>query len=209
MAHVVQETLDEIVRHRSLKVPEPHLNLPGAADGFSLRYPTPAEYAAQPRQPHRSVDCEGPTIEDLPGLREDMRNPGLPKVAIFGVTARDQLPSAEQLRSHRAPSFEADTFAFALFENDLDLNRILKLLDPQCIVTIGDMPSFTNPLAAPYYICREWIHMDRAADLRGIDIQSYAAAVYLTPDAPPQSGTSFWRDRVHGCRRRPDHPLER
>jgi hypothetical protein len=55
-------------------------------------------------------------------------------------------------------------------ENDLDLNRILKLLDPQRIVTIGDMPSFTNPLAAPYYICRKWIHMDRAADLRGIDI---------------------------------------
>jgi hypothetical protein len=44
-----------------------------------------------------------------------MRNPGLPKVAIFGVTSRDQLPSAEQLRSHPAPSFEADTFAFALF----------------------------------------------------------------------------------------------
>jgi hypothetical protein len=41
------------------------------------------------------------------------------------------------------------------------------------------------------------------------DTQSYAAAVYLTPDAPPQSGTSFWRDRLHGCRRRPDHPLER
>lgn len=41
------------------------------------------------------------------------------------------------------------------------------------------------------------------------DSQSYAAAVYLTPDAPPSSGTSFWRDRVHGCRRRPDHPLER
>ena len=41
------------------------------------------------------------------------------------------------------------------------------------------------------------------------DLQSYAAAVYLTPDAPPQSGTSFWRDRAHGCRRRPDHPLER
>jgi len=118
----------------------------------------------------RPVPCAGATIEDLPGLREDMRNPGLPKVAIFGVTSRDQLPSAEQLRSHPAPSFEADTFAFALFENDLDLNRILKLLDPQCIVTIGDMPSFTNPLAAPYYICRKWIHMDRAADLRGIDI---------------------------------------
>ena len=113
------------------------------------------------------------------------------------------------MRSHPAPTFEADTFAFALFENDLDLNRILKLLDPQCIVTIGDTPSFTNPLAAPYYIRRKWIHMDRAADLRGIDTQSYAAAVYLTPDAPPQSGTSIWRDRVHGCRRRPDHPLER
>lgn len=41
------------------------------------------------------------------------------------------------------------------------------------------------------------------------DNQSYAAAVYLTPDAPPQSGTSFWRDRAHGCRRRPDHPFER
>lgn len=41
------------------------------------------------------------------------------------------------------------------------------------------------------------------------DSQSYAAAVYLTPDAPPQSGTSFWRDRTHGCRRRPDHPIER
>jgi Family of unknown function (DUF6445) len=41
------------------------------------------------------------------------------------------------------------------------------------------------------------------------DTQTYAAAVYLTPDAPPQSGTSFWRDRTHGCRRRPDHPLER
>jgi hypothetical protein len=41
------------------------------------------------------------------------------------------------------------------------------------------------------------------------DTQSYAAAVYLTPDAPPQSGTSFWRDRTHGCRRRPDHPFER
>jgi hypothetical protein len=25
------------------------------------------------------------------------------------------------------------------------------------------MPSFANPLAAPYCICREWIHIDRAA----------------------------------------------
>jgi hypothetical protein len=41
------------------------------------------------------------------------------------------------------------------------------------------------------------------------DTQSYAAAVYLTPNAPPSSGTSFWRDRTYGCRRRPDHPFER
>jgi hypothetical protein len=40
------------------------------------------------------------------------------------------------------------------------------------------------------------------------DPQQYAAAIYLTPDAPPGSGTSFWRDRSHGCRRSPDHPLE-
>lgn len=40
------------------------------------------------------------------------------------------------------------------------------------------------------------------------DTQSYAAAIYLTPDAPPQSGTSFWRDRTHGCRRKPNHPFE-
>jgi len=40
------------------------------------------------------------------------------------------------------------------------------------------------------------------------DGQSYAAAVYLMPDAPPSSGTSFWRDRTYGCRRSPAHPLE-
>jgi hypothetical protein len=116
VAHVVQETLDEIARHRSLKVREPYLNLAGAADGCSLRYPTPAEYAAQRR--HTSPR----------GLR--------------------------------------------------DLLRPVSQLDPRCIVTIGDMPSFTNPLAAPYYICRDWIHMDRAADLRGIDILNCFLARY-------------------------------
>jgi hypothetical protein len=40
------------------------------------------------------------------------------------------------------------------------------------------------------------------------DTQSYAAAVYLTPHAPVGAGTSFWRDRTHGCRRPPRHPLE-
>ena len=41
------------------------------------------------------------------------------------------------------------------------------------------------------------------------DGQGYAAAVYLTPDAPPAAGTSFWRDHDHRCRRSPGHPLER
>jgi Family of unknown function (DUF6445) len=41
------------------------------------------------------------------------------------------------------------------------------------------------------------------------DEQSYAAAIYLTPDATDDSGTSFWRDRKYRCRRRPDHPFER
>ena len=40
------------------------------------------------------------------------------------------------------------------------------------------------------------------------DTQGYAAAIYLTPDAPFATGTSFWRDRTCGCRRRPSHPFE-
>ena len=40
------------------------------------------------------------------------------------------------------------------------------------------------------------------------DKQQYAAAIYLTPGAPLGAGTSFWRDRVYGCRRNPAHPLE-
>lgn len=99
-----------------------------------------------------------------------MRNSGLPTVAIFGVASVDQLPSAEQLRSHPAPTFEADSFAFSLFEDDRDLTRILKLLDPQCIVTIGNMQSFKNLMSAPYYVRRRWIHKDHASDLHGIDI---------------------------------------
>jgi O-antigen biosynthesis protein len=108
-----------------------------------------------------------------------MRNPGLPKVVVFGVTSMDQLPSPEQLRSHPAPTFEADTFAFSLFENDLELTRILKLLDPQCIVTIGDMHSFKNLMSAPYYIRRKWIHKNRASDLHGIDILNCFLAATL------------------------------
>lgn len=41
------------------------------------------------------------------------------------------------------------------------------------------------------------------------DLQSYAAAIYLTPNAPANAGTSFWRDRTYGCRRPPFHELEK
>lgn len=39
------------------------------------------------------------------------------------------------------------------------------------------------------------------------DTQDYAAAIYLTPDAD-NMGTSFWKDKTHGCRRPANHPLE-
>lgn len=40
------------------------------------------------------------------------------------------------------------------------------------------------------------------------DSQHYAAAIYLTPDAPVGAGTSFWRDTKYGCRRPPTHQME-
>lgn len=40
------------------------------------------------------------------------------------------------------------------------------------------------------------------------DRQDYAAAIYLTPDAPLGMGTSFWASKSNGCRRPPSHPLE-
>lgn len=37
------------------------------------------------------------------------------------------------------------------------------------------------------------------------DNQDYAAAIYLTPGHDAEKmGTSFWRDKTHGCRRPPD-----
>lgn len=41
------------------------------------------------------------------------------------------------------------------------------------------------------------------------DEQRYAAAIYLNPNPPRGAGTSFWRDRTYGCRRRPGSPSER
>jgi glycosyltransferase involved in cell wall biosynthesis len=99
-----------------------------------------------------------------------MRNPGLPKVAIFGVKSIDELPPAEQLRSHYAESYETDQFSISVFADDSELERVLAELEPQAIVSIGVIETFRNLLAAPYYIRRKWIHKERAQDLRGSDI---------------------------------------
>src|ERR1700759_4451963 len=99
-----------------------------------------------------------------------MRNLGLPKVAIFGVTSTDELPPKEQLRSHDAESYETDEFSLHLFADDSNLEKILAELKPQAIVSIGKIENFRKLLAAPYYIRRQWIHKDRAADLRGPEI---------------------------------------
>lgn len=36
-----------------------------------------------------------------------------------------------------------------------------------------------------------------------VDTQSYAAVVFLTPDAPPESGTTFYRSKINGLRESP------
>jgi glycosyltransferase involved in cell wall biosynthesis len=99
-----------------------------------------------------------------------MRNPGLPKVAIFGVVSVDDLPSKEQLRSHAAEAYEADEFSLHVFADDSQLEHVLAELQPQAIVTIGTITDFPKLLAAPYYIRRKWIHKDSAADLHGSEI---------------------------------------
>ena len=99
-----------------------------------------------------------------------MRNPGLPKVAIFGVKSPDELPPTEQLRSHHAEAYETDEFSLHLFEDDSDLERILLELEPQAIVSIGVIEHFAKLLAAPYYVRRKWIHKNAASELRGIDM---------------------------------------
>jgi glycosyltransferase involved in cell wall biosynthesis len=111
-----------------------------------------------------------------------MRNPGLPKVAIFGVGSMDELPPKDQLRSHHAESYETDEFAIRVFADDSELNRILFDFDPQAIVSIGDINRFANLLAAPYYVRRKWIHKDNAADLRGSDM-FHCFLIAAIPDA--------------------------
>jgi hypothetical protein len=95
------------------------------------------------------------------------------------------------LRSHPAPSFEADTFAFALFENDLDLNRILKLLDPQVHRHARRRAQLHESTCGAALDPPQVDSLGPRRRPAHHDTQSYAAAVYLTPDAPPPSGTSF------------------
>src|SRR6185369_16768137 len=92
-----------------------------------------------------------------------MRNPGLPKVAIFGVASLDELPPKEQLRSHHAESYEADEFAISVFADDSNLDRVLAEVDPQAIVSVGVLENFRKLLAAPYYIRRKWIHKNHVS----------------------------------------------
>lgn len=99
-----------------------------------------------------------------------MRNPGLPKVAVFGIASPEELPSAEQMRTHHAAPFETDALAIETWADDSDLNRILKEFDPQAIVTVGEQASFPRLMQAPHYVRRKWIHYASAADIRGIDI---------------------------------------
>lgn len=40
------------------------------------------------------------------------------------------------------------------------------------------------------------------------DRQTFAGVLYLTPNTPLSGGLSLWRDKTHGCRRPPNHPLE-
>jgi O-antigen biosynthesis protein len=115
-----------------------------------------------------------------------MRNPGLPKVAIFGVKSVEDLPPKEQLRSHYAEAYEADEFSISVFPDDSDLERILLELEPQAIVSVGELESFSKLLAAPYYIRRKWIHKNAIGELRGLDI-FYCFLIAAVPDASASS----------------------
>ena len=116
-----------------------------------------------------------------------MRNPGLPKVAIFGVASLDELPPKEQLRSHHAESYEADEFAISVFADDSNLDRVLAEVDPQAIVSVGVLESFRKLLAAPYYIRRKWIHKNHVSELRGSDM-FYCFLIAAIPDSSKTQG---------------------
>lgn len=119
-----------------------------------------------------------------------MRNPGLPTVAVLGAFSLDEWPSREQLRSHPAPDYEADSFHLSRFLTDHNLNRILNELDPQVIVSIGNLEDFPNLLAAPHYVRRRWIHKETASELCGSDIM--ACFLGATLDTSPVRKVSVY-----------------
>lgn len=47
--------------------------------------------------------------------------------------------------------------------------------------------------------CYQWCNRHQEI-VYHVDEQDYAAMLYLTPDAPPSSGTSFWRSKHSGVR---------
>ena len=116
-----------------------------------------------------------------------MRNSGLPKVAVFGLASAEELPPQEQLRSHEAAAYETDEFSLNVFPDDSRLEEILADLQPQAIVTIGELTRFQKLLAAPYYIRRKWIHKNSAAELTGLEI-FYCFLIAAIPE-PATSGS--------------------
>jgi glycosyltransferase involved in cell wall biosynthesis len=117
-----------------------------------------------------------------------MRNPGLPKIAIFGVNSIEELPPKEQLRSHHAESYETDEFSISVFADDSELDRILLELEPQAIVSIGVLENFPKLLAAPHYIRRKWIHKKDVSELRGLDMfYCFLKAAIPEPGKDPSS----------------------
>lgn len=69
--------------------------------------------------------------------------------------------------------------------------KIINWLDPNSANGCFQITSSVNNLV---------FHSDKLA---------FAAAIYLTPDAEPNSGTSFWRDKTYKCRTSPFNILER
>lgn len=58
-----------------------------------------------------------------------------------------------------------------------------------------EIDSWNNGVNGCYQWCNK--HQDLVYH---VDAQDYAAIVYLTPDAPPSSGTSFWKSKHTGDR---------
>ncbi|HEY3495287.1 MAG TPA: glycosyltransferase [Polyangiaceae bacterium] len=83
---------------------------------------------------------------------------GLPRVAIFGVEG------LELFSSPSAPSYETRALDCRCHRTDAELQAVLASEDPDVIVSVGELASFTRLAAAPADIARRWIHFDDAGD---------------------------------------------